>query len=145
MAGGEGNMITEMLITRRTYTRNSTIGDLYIDGQYFCHTLEDTILDVKIAGVTAIPYGRYEVIINFSNRFQRPMPLLLNVPGFLGIRIHSGNTDEDTEGCILVGFTEADDFIGNSKSAFSQLFSKIQKSLKQGKVWMTVSGKIIGA
>jgi hypothetical protein len=145
MAGGEGNMITEMLITRRTYTRNSTIGDLYIDGQYFCHTLEDTILDVKIAGVTAIPYGRYEVIINFSNRFQRPMPLLLNVPGFLGIRIHSGNTDEDTEGCILVGFTEAENFIGNSKSAFSQLFSKIQTALKQGKVWMTVSGKIIGA
>lgn len=138
-------MITEMLITRRTYTRNSTIGDLYIDGQYFSHTLEDTIREVKVAGVTAIPYGRYEVIINFSNRFQRPMPLLLNVPGFLGVRIHSGNDASSTEGCILVGFTEADDFIGNSKSAFSQLFSKIQKSLKHGKVWITVSGKIIGA
>lgn len=84
-------MITEMLITRRTYTRNSTIGDLYIDGQYFSHTLEDTIREVKVAGVTAIPYGRYEVIINFSNRFQRPMPLLLNVPGFLGVRIHGGS------------------------------------------------------
>jgi heme-degrading monooxygenase HmoA len=134
-----------LMVWRRTFTPKSTIGDLFIDDQYFGLTLEDTIRDKKIAGVTAIPYGVYEVIINFSNRFQRPMPLLLNVPGFLGIRIHAGNTDKDTEGCILVGFTEKDDFIGNSKSAFNQLFSKIQKALKTGKVWITVSGKIMGA
>ena len=136
----------ELSLIRKEFTTESTIGDLLIDGKFYSFTLEDMYRDKKIKGVTAIPYGTYEVIINFSNRFQRPMPLLLNVPGFDGIRIHNGNTDEHTEGCILVGFTKGKDFIGNSKSAFVQFMPKLQAGLKTGKVFIEITREpIIGA
>lgn len=96
---------------RSTYT----IGKMYIDGNYFCDTLEDvdrginqkdsldTIKKIKVAGATAIPTGTYKVIVNMSPKFQRNLPRLIDVPGFEGILIHRGNTDKDTAGCILVG------------------------------------------
>jgi hypothetical protein len=119
---------------------------LLIDGKFYYYTLEDMYREKKVKGVTAIPYGTYEVIINFSNRFQKPMPLLLNVPNFEGIRIHNGNTAEHTEGCILVGFTKSKDFIGNSKSAFVQFMPKLQAGLKIGKVFIEITREpIIGA
>lgn len=84
-----------------------TIGRLYIDGEYFCDTLEDKVRDLsqekKVPGETAIPAGTYKVIVNDSPRFKRKLPRLLNVPHFDGILIHRGNTPEDTSGCILVG------------------------------------------
>ena len=92
-----------------------TIGRMYIDGKYFCDTLEDkdrlltqntplsTIMSVKMPGSTAIPTGTYKVIVNMSPKFKRNLPRLLNVPGFEGILIHRGNTDKDSAGCILVG------------------------------------------
>lgn len=80
-----------------------TIGKLYINGEYFCDTLEDTVRDKKIPNKTAIPAGTYKVIVNTSPRFKRLLPRLLDVPGFEGILIHRGNTPEDTSGCILVG------------------------------------------
>lgn len=106
----------------------STIGELTIDGLWECYTLEDVERDVKIKGETAIPKGTYKVIINQSNRFKRLLPLLLDVPGFEGVRIHSGNTNHDTEGCILVGRTRSDDFIGQSRKAFDSLFKKMNKA-----------------
>ena len=133
-------------LIRKEFTTISTIGDLLIDGKFYCYTLEDMYRDKKIKGVTAIPYGTYEVIINFSNRFKKPMPLLLNVPNFEGIRIHNGNTAEHTEGCILLGFTKSKDFIGNSKSAFNQFMLKLKEGLKTGKVFLTISREpIVGA
>ena len=96
---------------RSTYT----IGKMYIDGNYFCDTLEDvdrginqkdfldTIKKIKVAGVTAIPTGTYKVIVNMSPKFQRNLPRLIDVLGFECILIHRGNTDKDTAGCILVG------------------------------------------
>lgn len=95
-----------------------TIGRLSIDGKYFCDTLEDTVRDTnrngvfdngerKIHGRTAIPYGRYKVTLTLSPRFGRILPLLHDVPQFNGVRIHSGNTADDTEGCILVGYNRA--------------------------------------
>ena len=88
----------------RLYMKPSyTIGKLYVDGQYFCDTLEDAVRDVKIAGKTAIPAGTYKVITSFSNRFCKIMPEILGVPNFTGVRIHSGNTAADTAGCVLVG------------------------------------------
>jgi hypothetical protein len=100
----------ELRLTRKEFTDRSTIGELHVNGVFECFTLEDTVRPVKIKGETAIPEGRYEVVVNFSERFQRPLPLLLNVPNFEGVRIHPGNTDKDTEGCILVGWTKVSFF-----------------------------------
>lgn len=133
-------------LIRKEFTTTSTIGDLLIDGKWYCYTLEDMWREKKIKGVTAIPYGKYEVVINFSNRFQKPMPLLLNVPNFEGIRIHNGNTADHTEGCVLLGFTKSKDFIGNSKSAFTRFMPKLREGLKQGKVFIKITREpIIGA
>jgi len=107
---------------------NSVIGELTVDGVWECYTLEDIERDIKIKSETAIPKGTYKVIINQSNRFKRLLPLLLDVPGFEGVRIHSGNTNHDTEGCILVGRTRSKDFIGQSRKAFDKLFEKMKKA-----------------
>ena len=117
-----------MLITikRLHKTETSTIGELLVDGVFECFTLEDTEREVKIKSETAIKEGKYKVIINKSNRFKRLLPLLLNVPEFEGVRIHSGNTNHDTEGCILVGQTKSKNFIGKSRKAFDALFKKMQ-------------------
>ena len=104
----------ELKLIRIYLSDNYTIGKLYINDKYFCDTLEDKVRDtnkdgkfdngeIKIHGETAIPYGTYKVIVNYSNHFQRNLPLLLNVPSFEGIRMHRGNTASDTEGCILLG------------------------------------------
>jgi len=118
----------EIKIKRLHKTENSTIGELLIDGKFECFTLEDKERDVKIKGETAIPRGTYKVIINQSNRFKRLLPLLIDVDNFEGVRIHAGNTNHDTEGCILVGRTRTNDFIGQSRKAFDLLFSKMQKA-----------------
>lgn len=117
-----------LTLERFEFSADYTIGKLYVDGFYECYTLEDGIRDVKIKGKTAIPTGTYKVIVDFSNRFQREMPLILNVRGFEGVRFHSGNTDKDTEGCILVGLIwNGGDFIGNSRAAYSHFFDKLKR------------------
>lgn len=84
-----------------------TVGRLFVDGKFFCNTLEDTVRDLsnekKVYGKTAIPYGEYKVVYNWSPKFGRTLPRLLNVPAFEGILIHPGNTADDSAGCILVG------------------------------------------
>lgn len=120
-----------------------TQGELYIDGKFECYTLEDTVRDngVKVDGATAIPAGLYQLVLTFSNRFQKILPLLLKVPNFEGVRMHSGNTDKDTEGCILVGRTKSsEDYIGESKLALAHLLPQIQAALNAGeKVTIEVS------
>jgi hypothetical protein len=112
-------------LIRRWFTDKSTIGELFIEDVFFCYTLEDKVREEKIKGKTAIPYGTYKVVIDLSNRFQRLMPHILDVPNFEGIRIHSGNTDKDTEGCIIVGMTKSKDFVGQSREAFNSLFEEL--------------------
>ena len=121
---------------RQILTDKSTIGSLFIDGIFECYTLEDVVRapGIKIPGATGIPSGEYEVIIDFSNRFARNMPHVLNVPMFEGIRIHPGNTSADTEGCILLGTLKGSDRIYNSKIAFVKFFRKLEEGLKHGKV-----------
>jgi hypothetical protein len=118
----------KITVKRLHKTEHSTIGELSIDGKFECYTLEDKERDVKIKSETAIPKGEYKVIINQSNRFKRLLPLLLNVPNFEGVRIHAGNSNHDTEGCVLVGTTRTIDYIGNSRLAFERLFKKMQKA-----------------
>jgi len=102
----------KLLLEREPSTANFTRGRLYLlnpkiktsDAKMFiCHTLEDVQRDVKIAGKTAIGWGMYKLIVSMSNRFKKRLPLLLDVPNFAGVRIHGGNDETDTEGCILVG------------------------------------------
>jgi len=118
----------KLTVKRIHRTESSTIGELYVDGVFECYTLEDIERDVKIKSETAIPKGTYKVIVTMSNRFKRLLPLLMNVPNFEGVRIHAGNTNHDTEGCILVGQTRSTDFIGKSRKAFDKLFKKMQKA-----------------
>jgi hypothetical protein len=125
-------------VARKEFTEKSTIGDLLIDGEFECFTLEDCVRPVKIKSMTAIPAGVYEVVINFSQRFKRPLPLLLKVPDFEGVRIHPGNTDADTEGCILVGRVKQPDFIGESRVAFEALFTKMQDAAAREKIFVEI-------
>jgi hypothetical protein len=129
----------EILLRRYIFTDVSTIGDLIINDDWFCFTLEDPVRPVKIAGETAIPMGQYEVIVNFSNRFQRMMPLLLNVPHYEGVRIHPGNSASDTEGCILLGENKGVDVVSNSRAAFNDFFTLLTEALKTAKVWITIT------
>jgi hypothetical protein len=87
---------------------------------------------VKVQNESAIPSGTYHVIIDYSKKFDRLMPLLLSVPGYEGIRIHWGNYAKDTDGCVLVGFVKAKDFIGKSKDAFDSVFHLIQNAINLG-------------
>jgi hypothetical protein len=134
----------ELLLKRDTFTEESTIGKMYVDGPFYCYTLEDTTREegVKVDGKTAIPCGRYRIIINQSARFKRAMPLLLNVPQFEGIRIHPLNTASQTEGCIGVGFTKKEDFIGESKLAFNQFFDKLYMALRNEECWITIEREV---
>lgn len=129
-------------VARKTFTENSTIGELSIDGKFECYTLEDKVraMGVKIWGATAIPEGMYEIIINFSQKFQRFMPLLLKVPNFEGIRIHSGNTSADTTGCILVGRATGKDSVANSRLAYKTLFAKMEAASKREKIFIQIVG-----
>ena len=129
----------ELKLIRETFTEKSTIGSLYVNGIFFCYTLEDKDRKLEAGGVkeyakTAIPRGKYKVINSFSNRFKKYLPELVNVPQFAGIRIHAGNTAEHSEGCILVGSTKAADFIGNSKVTFDKLMKAIQAVEKIEKI-----------
>lgn len=138
----------EIKIIRKIKTEKSSIGEMFIDKQFFCYTLEDKDRGIKQGdsldyinahkpfGITAIPTGTYKAIVNKSNRFSQLagkdifLPLLLNVPGYEGVRIHGGNKPEDTEGCILLGLSHDNitpDFIGMSKVALQKFMAKIDK------------------
>lgn len=119
-----------------------TIGTLEIDGDFECYILEDVLREIpgepvkawKVAGATAIPAGEYRINITHSNRFKVELPLLVSVPGFAGIRIHPGNTDADTEGCLLPGRQIAADgeSVTQSRVAFNHLFDRISGALNAG-------------
>lgn len=130
----------ELRLDRVEASPDCTIGRLYSNGRFECWTLEDQIrTGAKVAGKTAIPSGRYRVLISFSNRFKRYLPLLLNVPGFEGIRIHSGNTAEDTEGCILVGQRRVGKSVLSSRAAMQVLQERIVSAIAAGRaVWIQI-------
>lgn len=138
------------LLLERIYTcKEYTIGHLYVDGKYICDTIEDTdrmltsdmpmeqIMQIKVKNKTAIPTGKYKVLMNvispkyskseyYMNFCGGKVPRLDNVPGFDGILYHKGNSANDTSGCIIVGYNKVKGRVINSKSAFEKLY-KIMK------------------
>lgn len=145
----------ELLLKRQPSNNGTTLGTLFVNGSFCCFTLEDQIRSdgIKVQGETAIPEGHYRVRITYSQRFKRMMPLLQDVPGFSGIRIHAGNTNEDTSGCILVGLARVGwATIEQSRAALDVLQPKIAQALAHGEdvwidVWnpMPISGQSVNA
>lgn len=136
----------ELILTRIAKRKTYTIGRLEVDGQPFCDTLEPTWRDIgwgrperKVAGRTAIPEGRYPVVITLSPRFGKWLPLLLHVPQFEGIRIHAGNTTCDTEGCILLGQNLKPGMVLNSRIWVHRLVRAITEArAREEAIWITV-------
>jgi hypothetical protein len=124
----------KLLLERKYLMDTYTIGKLSINGVYFCDVLEDKVRIpfIKISKETAIPYGTYIVTITYSGKFQREMPLLNNVPQYEGIRIHSGNTEVDTEGCLLVGENKVKGKVINSKITFDKLYPILKETFDKG-------------
>jgi hypothetical protein len=125
----------EMTLRRVQLDPDVTIGELAVDGQFECYTLEDTQRAPgapKVFGQTAIPTGRYRVIVTYSPHFLKDLPLLVDVPGFEGVRIHPGNVAANTEGCLLVGMDRLDKSIGRSVLAWNALNAKIVAALDAG-------------
>ena len=103
-----------------------TIGRMYLNGEYFCDTLEDAIRPVKIPNETAIPAGTYKVEVTYSPRFKRNLPLLVDVPNYTGIRIHNGSNKDHTSGCILVGFNTSKGILSDSRKISDQLTNLLE-------------------
>lgn len=128
----------QVVIWRKYRKDGYAIGRMYIDGVFFCNTLEDTdrglmqsmsvgeIMNTKIAGATAIPVGQYKVARTWSPRFKRLMPQIMNVKGFAGVRVHAGNTANDTEGCVLLGDNTAKGRLTNSRKRVTEFETKLQ-------------------
>lgn len=120
-------------VVREPSVDGSTLSVWFVDGHFECFGLEDQLREQqgqpvtawKVPGQTAIPSGRYCVQLTYSARFKRRLPLLLDVPGFTGIRIHPGNTIEDTAGCLLPGSLRAANRVGNSRAAFDRLYERL--------------------
>lgn len=132
-----------MLLTlnRQPTFEDTTLGLLFIDGEFECFTLEDTVRPegVKVPGQTAIPAGRYQVIDVPSPTFRQKMPRLVNVPDFTGVLIHWGNSAEDSLGCIIVAEKVADaEHVTSSRAAFEALHPKIAAAYAVGEVWIDV-------
>lgn len=133
----------ELRLKRIAKRDTYTIGRLFIDEKYFCDTLEDKVRDLlkerKVKGATAIPAGRYQIVLTYSPRFKRILPLLLDVPYFTGVRIHRGNTHKDTEGCILVGYNREVGKVLDSAATEQKLMAVLQNTANRGeKIYITI-------
>lgn len=144
-------MDLNLKLERKWKKEKYTIGNLYVNGVFFSNVLEDTvrglrqdmtpeeIKKIKIHGQTAIPSGRYEIRVTLSARFRRQLPILLNVPGYAGVRIHSGNTDANTEGCLLPGKNDRVGQVSNSRATMAALQKQIEEAIYQNsKVYIEI-------
>lgn len=144
------------LTLKRTYKGDQyTIGHLYVNNQFFCDTIEDvyrgTTQDMpftktgdntgywtdsngnkiqKVYGETAIPSGTYDVEITYSNKFKKHLPEVKSVNGYQGIRIHSGNTQKDSLGCIIVGENKVKGQVINSRNTMTKLMARLEEALE---------------
>lgn len=133
----------ELLLERKYLKSNYTIGNLFINGKFYCNIIEDVVRDInkngtfdcgelKISGHTAIPYGKYGIQVTYSPKFKRKLPLLLNVKHFEGIRIHRGNTEKDSSGCLIPGENTKRGMVLNSTKYELELTNLIESANKKG-------------
>jgi hypothetical protein len=140
----------EIEVIRTQFHPHETLSTVLIDGKEFCYCLEDEdkmldqdtpladISKIKVKGETAIPAGRYKVVVSYSPRFKKRLPLILNVPGFMGIRIHSGNDHTHTEGCLLFGFDIADARVYRSREAMTALMNRLDDVQFTQEIFITI-------
>ena len=145
-------------VIRHQFGSDATNGMLFIDGVFECYTLEDEVRDIKVHSETAIPEGEYEIKLRtvggfdtkykarYGTDWHKGMLWLQDVPEFEYILIHTGNTDEHTAGCILVGETQQDidkgkdGFVGGSGDAYKKLYPKVKDAILNGeKVTIKIS------
>ena len=144
-------MDLNLKLERKWKKEKYTIGNLFINGVFFSNVLEDKvrglrqdmtpeeIQKIKIHGQTAIPSGRYEIRVTLSARFRRQLPILLNVPGYAGVRIHPGNNDANTEGCLLPGKNDRVGQVSNSRATMAALQKQIEEAIYQNsKVYIEI-------
>lgn len=136
----------KLVLKRIAFKPTYTIGRLYIDGVYECDVIEDCdrglddsmseseIIKKKIYGQTAIPSGTYDVVITYSPKYKKMMPLILGVKGYSGIRIHSGNTAKDTLGCLIVGKNKEVGKVLESRTTYNALFKKLSSTNEKIKI-----------
>lgn len=143
--------LCELKLLRFQFTDESTIGELYLNGTLFCYTIEDKdrglsnlwpldeIREIKQKGITAIPYGTYDIEMYNSPKHKYLVPLLIKVPGFDFTEIHIGNYAKNSEGCILVGSGFIDNMVRNSKLTFMKLMDEL---VKYDKITISIQRKI---
>jgi hypothetical protein len=127
----------EITVRRDIATQHSVTSEISVDGKRECYGLEPPYAD-EHTKPRCIPAGRYRVTLRFSNRFNKIMPHVENVPGFDGVEIHPGNYPKDTEACLLPGLTRADDYVGSSHFVFDVLVQAMQQAeLRHDPIWIT--------
>lgn len=135
-----------IFLNRKVLAAAFTLGTITFAGHHYA-TVEDTVRNLQcvgasckgiIRGQTAIPAGTYQIVDTYSPRFKKNVLLLLNVPGFAGIRIHSGNTADDTEGCLILGNRATPQGVAESNKAMEQFNADVREALKHGQVWITI-------
>ena len=134
----------EILLHRKILNKTSTEGNLYINGKWFCNTIEDVVRaapgkwkkSLKVYAKTAIPYGRYPVLVTWSNKFKRQLTGVFNVPDFEGIRFHNGTSELSSAGCVIVSYKDddANHKLINDKAAMNDLCKMVEKVQKTEKV-----------
>src|SRR6185369_5881971 len=132
----------ELMLARDQLQTARTLGRLYLDGRFFCFTVEDVERvdpnpatpenEAKVAGETAIPIGLYRLKLEDSPKFGKETLTLCDVPGFTVIRIHAGNTEKDTEGCIIVGLQRTPTGVASSRDALKALRDELVPRLRSG-------------
>lgn len=135
----------ELKVVRSVLNENSTMGKMYLNNEFFAYTCEDKVRNLngdkskKVYGKTAIDPGRYEVVLSYSNNFKKYLPLLLNVACFEGIRIHGGNSSENSLGCILIGAnSDMKNCISNCASKVNGLVATLKSVEKKEKTFITI-------
>lgn len=130
--------VTELLVNREKQTDDATLGQFYWQETFLYYSCEPLQRAVKIMGETAIPCGRYQILMQFSPHFGKEMPHLQDVPDFIGVMIHPFNFPTESEGCIGIGLIPFTDGVGDSKAAFNDFVPRLEQALLNGEVWVTI-------